>query len=721
MADSPAFGQADLSNCERELIHLAGSVQPHGVLLVLREADRVLLQLTHNAATLLGQAAERWLEQPLRVLGPALDDAVAALQAGADLAQAQPLRAATVAGDFEGLLHRAAPGLLVLELEPVSPPAGLPAPENLPGPLLQERLAVAVRRFGDAPSLVTLADAAAQTVRELTGYDRVMVYRFDPDGHGQVIAEARDARIEPLLGHRYPATDIPQRARELYIRQRVRVLVDVHYQPSPLVPPLTPPTGAELDMSLCGLRSMSPLHLQYLKNMGVTATLVISLVLGGRLWGLIAAHHYQPRNLSLSLRTASALLAEVMTTRLAAIENYAHAQVALLVRRLQQRLVEATSTEGDWRLALFRNPATLLQPLDATGAVLFHDGELMSTGDVPSSPELRALRDWVDAQAAAQASPAAPLAINALAQAAPALAALAPLASGVLAVRLAHDRPDWLIWLRKEQLHSVTWAGDPRKPMVNDNPLELSPRRSFAAWTEMVRGTALPWSAAELALARAIGQALVDIIVQVHAVRLLIAEHQLARTRATMQGALEPVLVCDAEGRPSFANPAFERLVGRPLAALPDWPAVCALFDPAAALAPLRQARQRWQSALTLASAHGPVPVVLHAETVPGRDGSTLGLILTLEDRREAQRTEAARAALDQRLALHAREGAQAGAQAGTPTGVDPLLQAILTHARLAGMDIAEASADAPLAPVLAELTDATGRAAQLLDWLRRF
>lgn len=712
MAHSPAFGQADLSNCERELIHLAGSVQPHGVLLVLRESDRVLLQLTHNATTLLGQAAERWLEQPLRVLGPALDDAVAALLATTDLSNAQPLTARTAAGDFEGLLHRAAPGLLVLELEPVLAPPGLPEPLRLPAPVLQDRLAQAVRRFGDAPNLVTLADAAAQTVRDLTGYDRVMVYRFDPDGHGQVIAEARDARIEPLLGHRYPATDIPQRARELYIRQRVRVLVDVHYQPSPLVPARTPPANTELDMSLCGLRSMSPLHLQYLKNMGVTATLVVSLVLGGRLWGLIAAHHYQPRNLGLSLRTACALLAEVMTTRLAAIENYAHAQVALLVRRLQQRLVEATSTEGDWRLALFRNPATLLQPLDASGAVLFHDGELMSTGDVPSSPELRALRDWVDAQSAQHSTPAAPLAFNALAQAAPALAALAPLASGVLAVRLAHDRPDWLIWLRKEQLHSVTWAGDPRKPMVDDNPLELSPRRSFAAWTEMVRGTALPWSAAELALARAIGHALVDIIVQVHAVRLLIAEHQLARTRSTMQGALEPVLVCDADGRPTFANPAFERLVGRSLTALPDWDAVCALFHPADALAPLRQARQRWQSALTLASAHGPVPVVLHAETVPGRDGSALGLILTLEDRREAERTEAARAELDNTIDHRARRSAQAGA--------DPLLQAILTHARLAGMDIAEASADAPLSPVLAELSDATRRAADLLDWLRK-
>jgi light-regulated signal transduction histidine kinase (bacteriophytochrome) len=712
MSDSPAFGQADLTNCERELIHLAGSVQPHGVLMVLREGDRQLLQLTENAAALLGAPPARWLERPLAALAPALDAAVAQLQATADLARPQPLRADTAAGSFEGLLHRAAPDLLVLELEPLVAPDGQPPPVNLDATTLQAALALAVRRFGDAPSLGALSDAAALTVRELTGYDRVMVYRFDPDGHGQVIAEARDPRIEPLLGHRYPATDIPQRARELYIRQRVRVLVDVHYRPSPLVPLRTPPAGTELDMSLCGLRSMSPLHLQYLKNMGVTATLVISIVLGGRLWGLIAAHHYSPRNLSLPLRAAGALLAEVMTTRLAAIENYAHAQVALLVRRLQQRMVEATSTEGDWRLALFRHPPTLLQPLEASGAVLFHDGEVMSVGDVPSTPELRALRDWVDGQAG---DASGPFACTALAQANPALVSLAPLASGVLAVRLAADRPDWLIWLRKEQLHSVTWAGNPAKPMITDDPLELSPRRSFAAWSEIVRGTALPWSPAELALGRAIGRALVDIIVQVHAVRLLIAEHQLARTRSTMHGALEPVLVCDSAGRPIFSNPAFERLVGRLLTELPDWDAVCALFSPPETLAAVRQARQRWQGSLLLAATDGDaaVPVMLQAETVPGRDGHPLGLILTLHDRREAERTQAARAALEATIAGSVRPPAD-------EQRADPLLQAIMSHARLAAMDIAEATTDAPVAPVLAELTAATRRAAEMLGWIRR-
>ena len=176
---------------------------------------------------------------------------------------------------------------------------------------------------------------------------------------------------------------------------------------------------------------MSPLHLQYLRNMGVTGTLVASLVREGKLWGLIAAHHYSPRHLRLALRAAVDLLAEVASTRIAAIENYAHAQVALLVRRLEQRLIEATSTEGDWRLALVRNPRTLLQPLEATGAALFQGDEILTTGEVPSTPELRELCRWIDAQPAEDGIDA-PFCCSAVGKAHPPLVSLTPTALSLI-------------------------------------------------------------------------------------------------------------------------------------------------------------------------------------------------------------------------------------------------------------------------------------------------
>ncbi len=713
----PDFGRADLTNCERELIHLAGSVQPHGALLVLRETDLTVVQASHNAAPLLGSEPERLLGRTLAAFGGDIAERVAHLRATADLAEPVALQcsvtdATRTRRGFEGALHRHAGGGLVLELEPSDHPApGIPAATELGSAPLSAALSSAVQRFGAAPTVGLLADAVVQVFRELTGYDRVMVYKFDPDGHGQVIAEARDPRLESLLGHHYPATDIPQRARELYLRNRVRMLVNVDDVQSTLEPALLPETKAPLDMSLCGLRSMSPIHLQYLRNMGVTATLTASLVRDGRLWGLVAAHHYAPRYLRYALRAAADLLAEVASTRIAAIENYAHAQVALMVRRLELRLVEATSTEGDWRLALFRNPRTLLQPLEATGAALFHDGELLTSGEVPSTPELRALADWVRAQPLSDE----PFACATVGQTQPSLASLTPTASGVLAARLSTDGADWLMWFRKEQLQSITWAGDPTKPMVNNNPLELSPRRSFAAWSEMVRGTAVPWSSTELALARAIGAALVDIIVQVQAVRLLIAEDQLAQIRASVAGSREAVFVADTGARLLFANATTASLLGDvPAAGRP----VADLFVQSVLLRQafdqLRAAPQSWRRDLDLVRADGaaPTPVAVRAEIVHGRDRRPLGWIVTLQDLRETRRTDAARQQLESSLRQAAHQPQREA---------DEVISAILTNASLAAMDIADARGGPPVAPLLQELEASTRRAAALYAQIRSF
>ena len=720
MKSSPAFGQADLTNCERELIHLAGSVQPHGVLLAVREPSFVVVQASANVADLLSMSPNDLLERPLRELGSNLDEQVRLIARQDDLDEPVPLRCRLSLGgresDFEGAVHRVPGQLLVVELEPLATPPDGVAVLELDGDTLAQHLGRAVQRFSAASSIGTLSDAVVKCFREMTGYDRVMVYKFDPDGHGKIIAEARDPRLESLLGHHYPATDIPQRARELYIRNRVRLLVDVDYAAAGLVPRLVPGSAAELDMSMCTLRSMSPLHLQYLRNMGVTATLVVSLVREGRLWGLVACHHYRPYNLRFAVRAAADLLSEVIATRIAAIENYAYAQVAIQVRRLEQRLIEATSTEGDWRLALLRNPRTLLQPLDATGAALFHDDEVLSTGEVPSTPQLRALQQWVQTQSFDRL-----FHCSAVERDNPALASLTPTASGVIAVKLSADRPDYLMWFRKEQLLTVTWAGDPAKPMVANDPMELSPRRSFAAWSELVRGTALPWSGSELALARAIGASLIDIIVQVNAVRLLIAEHQLAQVRGTVGSSNEAVVVTDGRQRTLFANEAFLRLSGRTREALPDLAAVAGLFtQPEAArhvFDGLVTDGQPWRGEFEMAGAN-PMPLSVRAEVVPARDGSVLGFILMFDDLTESKR------------ALRAREHLEASLSQAVPSlaayGIgsrenDELISAILASASLAAMDIADGNMAPTVAPMLEELEVSTRRATALYGRIRGF
>jgi two-component system, chemotaxis family, sensor kinase Cph1 len=750
-AYSPPFGQADLTNCERELIHLAGSVQPHGVLLVLDSPDGLVLQASANAGLLIGGAVHDLLGLALSARLPSLAQATrqAAPGAAVDRPAALQARLPEPGGSrlWEGALHPAPDGRWLLELEAV-PATHAAATADLGGQRLLDVVGQAVQRLGNAASVGVLADATAQCFRDLIGHDRVMVYKFDADGHGTIIAEARDPRLESLLGHRYPASDIPQRARQLYLRNRVRVLVDVHYEPAALIDTEGRPVGDATDLSMSYLRSMSPLHLQYLKNMGVTATVVVSLVREGRLWGLVAAHHHSPRNLRYALRAACDLLAEVVSTRIAAIENYAHAQVAVLVRRLEQRLVEATSTEGDWRLALFRNPRMLLQPLEATGAALFVDGEVMTAGEVPSTPELRELQRWVDAQdgepgagpadgaddgprAAKDDRPGGDLVFScsSVVKVNPALDSITPTASGVLAVRLSRSQPDYLMWFRKEQLHNVTWAGDPAKPMVDNDPLKLSPRRSFAVWSELVRGTALPWTSADLALGRAIGVALVDIIVQVHAVRLLVAERQLAGIRNTVRHSDEPVFITDAQGELLFCNPAFTALTGRGGTDLPTLDRLALLFtEPRSAqeaLASVQGGKPSWRGEMVLMRGTAEsVPVAVRVEAVPARNGRPLGFVVTLFDQSHNSRAAAARRHLEQsmqqsmQLALH---GQRLSPDDPTGTMADPLLGAIITNASLAAMDIADGTLGGPVAPLLEELELSTQRATALYALIRSF
>jgi light-regulated signal transduction histidine kinase (bacteriophytochrome) len=707
---APVFGQADLTNCDREPIHLAGAVQPHGALLVLDDEGRVR-QASLSAGSILGVPVEHLLEQTVATVLPAL--ALAVHEALPELgALPLPLRVRLGDRPLEGLLHRPMGGGVVLELVPAARPAAVVLPDAESEALILD----AIQRFTEAASIGTLADVLVNTLQQISGYDRVMLYRFDPDGHGCVTAEARDARLPSFLGHHYPASDIPRQARALYVLNRVRVLDDVDAQPSALVPALRPDLGQALDMSWCHLRSMSPVHLQYLRNMGVTATMSASIVRDGQLWGLIAMHHHSPRGVALSMRAAIELLAEVAATRIAAIENYAHAQVSLLVRRLEQRLIDATTVEGDWRLALLRTPQTLLAPLEATGAALVHEGEILTTGEVPSMAELSELVSWVDAQPRGDEQETV-FACSSVERANPALAPLTPTACGVLAVKLSDSRPDWLMWFRKEQLHTLTWAGDPQKPTEGpaDHLGQISPRRSFAAWSEIVRGTAVPWAIADRVTARAVGGALVDIIVQVHAVRMLIAESQLAQIRTTVRAAREPVALADPTGRLIFTNAALDSLRG--VAPQSDLRLAELFEDPAPVerlISTLERQPWRGECALRRAGEQLPLPVALRAESVPGRDGRNLGLIVVVTDLSGARRTEAARQRLEASLGA---VGAEAAARSGPADGV---MQAILTNASLAAMDIADGAPGPPVVSLLQELEASTQRAAGLYAQLRR-
>ena len=705
---SPAFGEADLSNCEREQIHLAGSIQPHGVLLRLDEPSLIIVQISANAPEIL--AAGDLVGQPLAALQgdiedkirPYLDEPLDALPVAVRCHVGEDHRA------VDGLLHRPSSGGLIIELERAGPMVDL-----------SNDVEVALKKLVSAPSLRRLADDTAATLKALTGYDRVMVYRFDEEGHGEVYAEMRESHLEAFLGNRYPASDIPQMARRLYERNRVRVLVDVDYQPVPILPSCDVDCDQQLDMSLCFLRSMSPLHIQYLKNMGVGATLVISLMVGGRLWGLIACHHYAPRFVHYEMRAVCEVLAEAIGVRIAALESVQKNQIELSIRRLEQRVIEIIAQEGDWRTALFDSSNLLLTPLSATGAAMMFEGQIMTTGDVPGTQDIRAIAAWLDRQPRASV-----IATKSLCLDDDAFANLKTMAAGVIATPLSRSAGDYLVWFRPERVQTVTWGGNPFKPVVVGNdPADLSPRRSFSQWRQQVEGTSSSWTEADQAAARLIGDAIADFALQFRSVRMLIAKSQLEQVSSEVRLADQPLMIADRDGRAILTNGAFDQLLGHetPMTAIEQLPA---RFDPGdaleACLEGLGDERASWRGEVTVrrgAFAGRSFLLRIDAVHATPNSGSLMGYVLLFGDLTEQKSAEDARRHFQEGVIQHHRV---------LPTPLNSrddllyrnILTSVIGNAQLAALEVADSMDVTRMSEMLESITSSVNRTAGLLEHL---
>ncbi|WP_428541850.1 GAF domain-containing protein [Rhodopila sp.] len=704
-AATPAFGQADLLNCEREQIHLAGSVQPHGALLLIRETDNVIIQVSDNAAAFLGLDSDP--------IGKSLD------QIRGDLAErlrphfADPLHeiirgVRCIVGrgrrEFDCLIHRPLGGGLIIELERAGPAVEL-----------SHHLERALQAIMAASTLRALCDEAASIFKNLTGYDRVMIYRFDDEGHGEVFSEAREATLESFLGNRYPATDIPQIARRLYERNRVRVLRDVEYTPAALTPPLSPITGDHLDMSLCFLRSISPIHLQYLKNMGVRGTLVVSLLVNGKLWGLVSCHHYVPRFMHFEERAVCELLAEAVATRIAALESFIQAQAEFSVRRLEQQMVRVIAKEGDWRNALFDRSTALLEPLGATGAALIFENEVRTVGEVPSTAALRDIAAWLDRQPRSGL-----ISTTGFAKDAPQFAALTPIASGLLAAPVSTMAGEYLIWLRPERIRTVTWGGNPFEPhLVGDDPSTLSPRRSFAQWHQVVEATAEPWGPADLATARMIGESVTDVVIQFRSVRALIAEDQVDQVRRQVQQSGNPVVIADPDGIILQINSAFDALLP-PHAKRPSSVSdLLTLFaTPEEALQEAVKNRRGWRGEVELEGRFDtPMPFLVRADPVFAPQARLLGFTLMFTDLTERKAAESARRRFQEGVIQQPRP-VIGRLDSKSDLVFRNLLSTVLENAQLAALEIADSVDPAQMPNMLEAIRQSVTRTAEMLGYL---
>jgi len=528
----------DLTNCEREPIHVPGSIQPRGVLLAVSEPDMVVRQVSRNLADVVGTAWEDALGRPLAdVVGAGPADSIArSARAFGDLRERNPIELIL---DCDGsprpvdaILHRAVhpvgtsvtdvpiASTLVVELETAFGPRPFSFPNTY------QAVRGTISDLNRAGSLQELYDITAEAVRALTGFDRVMVYRYDAEYNGEVVAEAKLPELNSFMGLHYPASDIPAQARALYEKNWVRLIDDVSYTPSRLEPVDLPATGQPLDLTYSTLRSVSPIHCEYLQNMGVRASMSISLLRGDKLWGLIACHHYSGTHAPpYATRAAAEFLGSTLSLRLVDRTEDEDHRRALRVRATMAWLTAATLDEDRPLAATMLGRPGLLDVVPADSVVVNLQGTSGSAG-IPLSPEVAAtLAAWVATQSGEVVS------TDRLPLVAPLLDLPGDLVCGVLALPLPDGQ--YVIWTRAEQVHSVDWGGDPHNKAIAEregDTVRLSPRKSFDRWRETVRNRAEAWTAAEL---REAGELRTDLLEALYA-----RSRRVARTAITLQRSL---------------------------------------------------------------------------------------------------------------------------------------------------------------------------------------
>ena len=476
----------DLSQCADEPIRTPGAIQPHGRLLVL----------TADTGQLVAYSANWPSGNTVREALSTLPVDTHRLQPGTGPAWlgSLPLEGRT----WDAAAHREGDHVVV-EYEPGGPAASMVAPiYNVARELLP--------MLQHADSVTALCETVAREMKRLTGFGRCLIYRFDADGHGEVLAERLEAGYQSYAGHRFPAGDIPAQARELYRVNHIRVIPDADYDPVPLVRAADGPDPEKLDLSFAALRSVSPVHLEYMRNMRTLASMSVSIVVGGRLWGLISCHNHEPRQLPFQTRVACEHLGRLLSLQIQAQEDNAEVAQRLALHQRVLTLV-ALMAETDGTLQRLVDPELVLHELaGAAGAAVVLNDTCWTIGDTPPDDEVRELAHWIAARGGDL------FCTDRLPEVYPDGEAMLPGCAGVLAVSISQVHRHCVLWFRPELVQTIQWAGDPRKTLPAQG--RIHPRRSFESWHERVRGRSAPWLPAQRAAVSELRQALIALVLR---------------------------------------------------------------------------------------------------------------------------------------------------------------------------------------------------------------
>ena len=498
----------DLADCKHETIHIPGLIQPHGVLLVLQEPDFTIIQISSNTLDLINISPDELLGKTLLTLLNPQQIAAIRQCLSEDFDHVNPLEISiertTKVLLFDGIVHRQNE-LIFLELEPKQ------ESEKADFFELYRHFKGMITKIQKAPTLLKMSEDVVKEVRLVTGFDRVMVYRFDAEGAGQVIAESRADSLTSYLGLYYPQSDIPKQAKQLYTLNLLRLIPDTIYQPSALVPAHNPVDNCPTDLSLSVLRSVSSGHLEYLNNMGVRASMSISLIQEQTIWGLIVCHHSTSRYVPYRMRTMCEFVGQVMSVELSNKEAREDLDYKITLKSVQSKIVESLSQSERFLNGLLQLDSNLLDLVSASGAAICTVDQIIRIGQTPPESELRDLRDWVKTHIQHNL-----FQTRSLIQLYPAAASFKAVASGVLALEFSQFHQNYIFWFRPEVIQTVNWAGNPNNlvEVTDSGERQLLPRKSFKIWQETVQGYSLPWKACEIEVVAELRSLIVGVILK---------------------------------------------------------------------------------------------------------------------------------------------------------------------------------------------------------------
>lgn len=470
----------NLTNCEHEPIHIPGKIQPHGFLLGITLQWKIDF-CTENVSVYFDISHTQMLGKDFaEVFGKTAQDEILAYTNGDEFRDAFPLEIELLGKLFQINIHKS-DGIYILEAELLFAD--------------REKLADAykqtiqfVNQMNKTKSLKDLCALVAQGTREITGYDRVMIYRFDEQYNGEVFAEDCREDLEPFLGLHYPHTDIPAQARELYIRNQLRLIVDIDYEPVPIYT-VDDKEGKNLDLSLSILRSTSPIHVEYLKNIGVGATLTISLIHHDKLWGLIACHHYSEKNISPEIRLAAKLQGQFITSQIdirQSNDEYINAQNTILALEQLTSLNLPIVKES---LETIIETPQLLEITNSSGVSILARNKIYKKGLTPSDEQLLSLIEGIKSKGITEV-----FTTNKISDHFPEFAENSNFA-GIIYHSLGND--GHIIWYRPETVSEINWGGDPEKRILIDSK-GLHPGNSFNIWKQIVKNQSSTWKQYEI-------------------------------------------------------------------------------------------------------------------------------------------------------------------------------------------------------------------------------